>query len=113
MAAELGLELLSTDPASLGGGGMCPLDDWSQSSQYIADNWIGNPDTLIEGVAVPRALRKWKAQNPGEAFPGDLFIVLAQPRGELRPGQQAMFAGLMRVIDELRQWIPTEAIEFR
>jgi hypothetical protein len=113
LSKELGLELLSTDPASLGEGGMCPVDDWSAASQYIADNWIGNPNTLIEGVAVPRALRKWRAGHPGQAFPAERFVVLETPFQDLKPGQRAMATALRQVLDELLQWIPRGTLELR
>lgn len=113
LCKDLGLELRSTDPESLGGGGHCPVDNWSEASQWISDFWIGNANTVIEGVAVPRALRKWHRDNPDAPFPADRFIVLTKSHEALNMRQEAMMDNLLNVIVELRDWIPQSVLEIK
>jgi len=73
---------------------------WSEASQEVA-LWIAQPGPwIIEGVAVPRALRKWFAANP-TGKPADKVIFLGKPWQELSPGQLAMTKGLVTVWKEV------------
>ena len=80
--------------------------DWSAASEEVA-RWFDEPGPwLIEGVAVPRALRKWRLAHPGESPPVDTLIYL--PRGrfcDLSPGQAAMGKGCDTVLAELADWL--------
>lgn len=62
-------------------------------------------NAVIEGVAVPRSLRKWKAKNPGKVPPCDLIIWLKMSYGDLLPGQISMGKGLDGVMGEILPWI--------
>lgn len=79
---------------------------WSEASAEVA-RWFDEPGPfIIEGVAVLRALRKWKAAHPGEPPPIDRLYYL--PRGEfchLARGQESMGKGCDTVLDELREWL--------
>ena len=74
--------------------------DWSEASAKVAE-WMQEPAPwIIEGVAVPRALRKWLAANP-TGKPADKVIFLGKPWHELSPGQLAMTKGLVTVWKEV------------
>jgi hypothetical protein len=79
---------------------------WSEASAEVA-HWFDEPGPfIIEGVAVLRALRKWRAAHPGEPPPIDRLYYL--PRGqfcELARGQESMGKGCDMVLDELREWL--------
>jgi len=94
LAAKLSDNYLSTDTlAHLG---------WSESSE-AASLWFNKPgDLVIEGVAVPRALRKWLRENEG--MPIDTLIIFTRSHVKLSMGQHAMAKGVVSV---LRQIIPT------
>jgi hypothetical protein len=72
---------------------------WSEASAATAD-WISLPDPwIIEGVAVPRALRKWLAANTGK--PADVVHWLGHERVPLSGGQASMAAGCFKVWGEV------------
>ncbi len=61
---------------------------WSEASE-LAGLWIDSPGPwTIEGVAVPRALRKWLSRSSKK--PADVVLWLDSPRIELTAGQAAM-----------------------
>lgn len=73
---------------------------WSTASEETA-LWMGKYGPfIIEGVAVPRALRKWLASNP-TGTPADKVIFLGKPWVALSPGQLAMTKGLVTVWKEI------------
>jgi hypothetical protein len=73
---------------------------WSESSE-AASHWLDRPGPWIcEGVAMPRALRKWLARNP-EGVPADLVIWLNEPVERRNPGQEAMAKGCATVWAEI------------
>lgn len=74
---------------------------WSGASDGVA-RWISGIDApfVIEGVAVPRALRKWLAANPGRK-PCDVVYYLNRPFGELTSGQRSMAKGCDTVWEEI------------
>lgn len=68
--------------------------DWSGLSRFVADNWLTKPGPwIIEGVALPRALRKWRERYPHEAPPVDRVIWCTEPLMDLSDGQHAMLSG--------------------
>lgn len=74
--------------------------EWSAASAEVA-NWISYPGPwCIEGVAVPRALRKWLAAHPGEK-PCDVAYWMPSPHVSLTPGQEAMAKGCVKVWAEV------------
>jgi hypothetical protein len=74
--------------------------EWATIPQYLFTADIAKPFTVHEGVAVPRALRKWLAANP-TGKPADKVIFLGKPWQELSPGQLAMTKGLVTVWKEV------------
>lgn len=78
---------------------------WSEASQ-AASLWLDEPGPwIIEGVAVSRALRKWRDQHPGEPPPVDRVIYLETPHEPLSRGQQSMASGVRTVHDEIESWL--------
>lgn len=78
---------------------------WSEASQAAA-LWLDEPGPwIIEGVAVSRALRKWRAAHPGAAPPVDRVIRLTTPHVELTKGQAAMAKGEETVWAEVEPWL--------
>lgn len=78
---------------------------WSEASQ-AATAWLDEPGPwIIEGVAVVRALRKWRDQHPGEPPPVDRVIRLTTPHVELSKGQATMAKGEETVWQEIAGWL--------
>lgn len=78
---------------------------WSEASAAAA-LWLDEPGPwIIEGVAAPRALRKWLGSHP-EGKPCDVVYWLDAQRVELTPGQAAMAKGCatvwLGIVDDLR-----------
>jgi hypothetical protein len=78
---------------------------WSEASARVSD-WFDMPGSwVIEGVAVPRALRKWKARNPGMPPPVDKIIRLTTVYRPLPPGSVVMGRGIDTVMMEIGPWL--------
>lgn len=75
---------------------------WSEASAHIATLMLEDGPWTIEGVQVPRALRKALAANP-EAKPCDRLIVRSRRVGNdpILKGQDAMTKGLHTVLAEI------------
>ena len=77
-------------------GGPCVHTDdfigmgWSEASEHVASLFGGNG--LVEGVALPRALRKWLDANPN-GRPLERLIVLSVPHVARNDGQERMAKG--------------------
>ncbi len=72
---------------------------WSESS-LMASTWIDLPgDSIIEGVAVPRALRKWLARPSDTLI--ECVLWLDRPYAELTQGQSTMAKGCRTVWREI------------
>jgi hypothetical protein len=95
---------------------------WSEASEEVA-GWFDRPGPwIIEGVAVPRALRKWKGKHSRDPVrnvlsrlsyagepPCTQLIVLRHRRPEAGPakaGHEAMAKGLFKVLDEVLEGWP-------
>lgn len=116
LAAEIaktkGLKHLCTDPQRFCPAGVEGVEDelgWSEGSMLVAEKWLGGPlgmpgHMAIEGVAVPRALRKWRILNYGHPPPADRLLVLS-PRGPLSLGQQQMADRVYAVLGDLEEWL--------
>ena len=103
LSAKYGVPHLSTDPERFcfaGEQGIPDSLDWSGGSQYVADHFFGRP-AIIEGCALPRALRKWLKAHPGHAIPVDKIIWLTAKRGPHKQGQISQGKGIETVIDEI------------
>jgi len=85
---------------------------WSEASQ-AASLWFDEPGPwIIEGVAVSRALRKWKEQHPGERPPVDRVIFCMTPHVERLAGQISMALGVHTVHEtDVQPWLEAHGIE--
>lgn len=84
--------------------------DWSETSQ-LASTWFDTaPTFIIEGVAVPRAIRKWLARNP-TGKPCDKLYWLAPAYVPLTKGQEAMSKGCFTVFKEIRAELERRGVE--
>lgn len=79
---------------------------WSEASAEVS-TWFDQPgDWIVEGVAIPRALRKWRDRNPEAPPPIDKLIVLRTPHQLLlTPQQTIMGKGIDTVLSELAPWL--------
>lgn len=84
--------------------------DWSAASAEVA-TWLDAPGPwIIEGVALSRALRKWREAHPGEPPPVDKVIRLTEPYKSLTPGQATMAKGEETVWREIETWLHADSI---
>jgi hypothetical protein len=84
---------------------------WSEASDAVARLWLPLPGPwIIEGVALARALRKWRKAHPGEPPPVDRVIRLTTPHVDLTPGQAAMAKGEETVWQEIAGWLLGEDV---
>lgn len=85
---------------------------WSEGSQYAVDHWIDKlENVVIEGNAIPRVLRKWSKENPGQPPPCDRMIWLTtQHRHDARqfPMGKAHDTVLREIMPWLRRYITVE-----
>ncbi len=95
LAGELGLEpVRHTDDT------IALIPDWSEASKHVA-TWMDEPGPwAIEGVALPRALRKWLAANP-EGRPCDVVCWLDAAVVPRTPKQDSMAKGCATVWREI------------
>jgi adenylate kinase family enzyme len=101
-------ELRSTDALK-------EVGDWSKESEIAAAMFNEPASFVIEGMVVPRALRKWLASNP-EGRPVDEVIWMGSPRIETSKGQDAMGKGAETVMREIlpelkRRGVTIEGLE--
>lgn len=83
---------------------------WSEASAAAA-LWFDEPGPwIIEGVAVPRALRKWLAAHP-EGKPCDVVYWLEDPHEELTRAQAAMAKGCATVWCEIEDELRARGVE--
>lgn len=74
--------------------------DWSEASKKVS-YWFDDLEIeIIEGVAVPRALRKWLSRNK-EGKPVDKVIYLSNSYHKLTKGQETMAKGCRTVWNEI------------
>ena len=84
--------------------------DWSAASAEVS-TWLSEPgDWIVEGVSLPRALRKWLAANP-TGKPCDRIVFMATPRVELIPGQASMAKGIWKVWNEIVPELTARCVE--
>ena len=100
----------STLAAEMGGGRS--TDDlmhlgWDEAGDEVS-KWFDDPGPwIIEGVAVPRALRAWRERNPGQPPPVDKVIHLRTVHQQ-HPDAEAMGKGINTVLKELWPWLMTK-----
>lgn len=74
---------------------------WSEASDAVR-GWLEEPGPwIIEGVAVPRALRKWYAAHGEEGMPADHVVLLDQPKVKRTAAQDSMAKGINTVWEEV------------
>ena len=84
--------------------------DWSEASAEAA-TWFDSAESfVIEGVAVPRALRKWLAANP-EGKPCDRVYWLTKAHTPLTAGQATMAKGCIKVWLEVLPGLRLRGVE--
>jgi hypothetical protein len=111
LAEKSGVRHFCTDPQNhpsvpAGVSGTPVGLDWSECSLWVAQHWLELPGSwVIEGVAVPRALRKWHAEHPDAPPPCDSLLVLVHTHEPLTPRHAKMSQDLHGVLDELRDWL--------
>lgn len=97
----MGVTLHSDDVIALG---------WSEASLAVS-HWFDAPGPwVIEGVALPRALRKWLDRN-SEGAPCDVLIWLGKPRVALTPGQHTMAKGVATVMVEIDELLRARGVK--
>jgi hypothetical protein len=98
LAAHTGSEIRATDE-------LVGLP-WSKQSETVAEWFNEEGPWIIEGVTVPRAIRKWRAANPDKPPPFDELVIMPQPDpAGLLPGQFQMGMQHDKVIVELMDWL--------
>ncbi len=86
--------------------------NWSDVSKEVS-KWFSIPGAwVIEGVAVPRALRKWLSVLPNTK-PCDVVYWLDKPFVQLTPGQEAMGKGCVKVWAEVVGQLQRLGVEIR
>jgi hypothetical protein len=74
---------------------------WSEASDEVA-RWLESPGPfIIEGVVIPRAMRKWLAAHP-DGVPFDRWYLLEEAWLPQTPGQMTMGKGIATVLREVR-----------
>lgn len=78
---------------------------WSEASAEVS-RWFDEPGPwCIEGVAVLRALRKWRERHPSSPPPLDRLVLMMSVHGQHTPGQERMAKGIATVYAELERWL--------
>lgn len=84
---------------------------WSEASE-AASKWFDEPGPwIVEGVAVSRALRKWREANPHRRPPIDRMIFLHLAKAPTTKGQDTMAKGVVKVHDEIEGWLLDHGIK--
>lgn len=112
---EQGIPTFCSDPASMvkePEDGVTYLPDglaWSESSQYVADNWLSQPAPwCVEGIATARALRKVINAGKLDTLSGIEVVVLdsAHENASPTPAQERAAKGVMTVWNGIAQHFP-------
>ena len=84
---------------------------WSEASEE-AQKWFDRPGSwVIEGVAVSRALRKWRKYHPDQPAPLNIMIFLSSPHRERTKEQEIMAKGVKKVQKELDSWLEESKVD--
>jgi Fe-S cluster assembly ATPase SufC len=79
-----------------------PKDERWSAGSLLASHWFDEPGPWIcEGVAMPRAIRKWLKRRKDDV-PADAFLWLAHPAEERSVGQHVMALGCATVWNEIK-----------
>lgn len=98
LASQRGITPIATDS-------LMNTHEWSEASEAIS-YWFDEPAPwIIEGVVIPRALRKWHHRHPNQQPPFDELIIMPTPKLEgMKAGQISMGRGIDTVILGLVEW---------
>ena len=106
LAEESGHEAISTDH-------LLAIElSWSDISQLTADWFDSLDEVIIEGVAVPRALRKWLSTHD-EGKPCDTVYWLAKPKALMTDDQLAMGRGCLTVFKQISAELVARGVEVK
>ena len=83
---------------------------WSAASQEASTWFDRTGDVVVEGVAVPRALRKWLGRNP-DGMPVETVVMLTATFVTLSAGQLAMTKGVATVWSEIEPQLRARGVE--
>ncbi len=87
---------------------------WSESSEALSQWFDREGDWVIEGVSVPRALRKWLMRNADNSLkPCDVVHWCTVPKAEVTKGQRSMLKGLQTVWNEIVWELTRRGVEIR
>ncbi len=82
---------------------------WVEASAEVA-RWISfRAPYVIEGVACPRALRKWLRSHEGK--PCETIVFLTEPHTELSADQETMSKGIDTVWNEIEPDLIDRGVE--
>lgn len=85
--------------------------DWSAASSEVS-KWLDEPGPwVIEGVTIPRALRKWRERNPGKQPPFDRIIYLETLHRDIEPRAAVMGKAADTILEEMSDWFEEGGIE--
>lgn len=85
--------------------------DWSAASLEVS-TWIDKPGPwIIEGVAVPRALRKWLERSGGK--PADVVYWSSTAKVPTTKAQEAMAKGCATVWEPVREELLRRGVGIR
>lgn len=104
LAASLGITPIYTTDALKESHG------WREASEE-ASFWLDRAGPwVIEGVAVPRAIRKWLMRD-SEGKPCDILYYLSEPFEELTRGQATMGKGCDTVMADIQDELVSRGVE--
>ena len=85
---------------------------WSEASEHISNIINNNNFDVIEGVSVPRAIRKWIKKNcDNSKKPFDKIIYMHTPYIKLSDGQERMRKGELKVWNEIKNELIKRGVE--
>lgn len=106
--AGTGVLLMHTD--DLMGDGF----DWSAASLRVSEWFQSAAPWIIEGVSVPRALRKWFALRlDSQEKPADVVYWSLAHKVPLSKGQVSMAKGCQTVFEQVRPMLLARGVEIR
>ncbi len=85
---------------------------WSAISQHVADKLATPGPIVIDGVQVPRALRKALRDRPDQK-PVDEVLIIERTRGQVKPEHVAMAKGVKTVLAEIRPALEALGVDIK
>lgn len=88
-------------------------EQWSAISQHVADRLATLGPVVIEGVQVPRALRKALRDRPDQKPVDEVLIIERQGNRTMTKDHGAMAKGVATVMAEIRPALEALGVEIR